>query len=164
MEDEVIKLRQVGTKPGCVQHSGYDISLLEGKPTGEYSKITGGAVQSTMTYDSLPAETSFIPPPTYLKFPQYFSNIEHRRIYNPFQQSIHSTPLNAADNISQVPELGLPSVLEIAENWSSGLNSAARFSTNPLQIANNWVSGSGPHLTLEVVQLQHLIPKCWKAI
>ena len=33
--------------------------------------------------------------------------------------------------------------MEIAENWSSGLNSAARSSTNPLQIANNWVSGSG---------------------
>ena len=53
------------------------------------------------------------------------------------------TPLNAADNISQVPELGLPSVLEIAENWSSGLNSAAGSSTNPLQITDNWVSGSG---------------------
>ena len=72
MEDEVIKLCRVGTKPGCVQHSGYNISLPEGKPTGEYSKITGGAIQSTMTYDSLPAETSFISPPTYLKFPQYF--------------------------------------------------------------------------------------------
>ena len=84
-EDEVIKLCQVGTKPGHVQHSGYNISLLEGKPTREYSKSTGGAVQSTMTYDSLPAETSFIPPPTYLKFPQYFSDIEHQCIYNPFQ-------------------------------------------------------------------------------
>ena len=97
----------------------------------------------TMTYDSLPAETSFIPPPTYLKFPRYFSDIEHRCIYNPFWRSIHSTPLNAADNISQVPGLGSPSVLKIAENWSSGSNSAARSGTNSLQITDNWLFRSG---------------------
>ena len=53
------------------------------------------------------------------------------------------TPLNAADNISQVPGPGLPSGLEIAENWSSGSNSAAGSGTNPLQITDNWSSRSG---------------------
>jgi len=37
-EQEVLCLRQTGTQPGRTPHSGYDVSLIEGRMLGEYSQ------------------------------------------------------------------------------------------------------------------------------
>jgi len=71
-EQEVLHLHQTGTWPGRTPHSGYDVSLIEGRMLGEYSQT-----QSHPTSHGHPEEVASsiasIPPSTNLDIPSYFS-------------------------------------------------------------------------------------------
>jgi len=138
-EKEVLNLRRTGTCPGHVPHSGYDISLADGKPKGVYSSDPTSKFPSTGQYDDVPVDDSFIPP-TELHFPKYFSQPDHRRIYDPFQLS----------NPPVAPAPGSPSPGDIAGLWPSGAGSdmlsgeirSAPVSLSPGSVADNWPSGA----------------------
>ena len=101
-EEEVLKLNQSGLCLGRGKHSGYGISLLDGKPAGEYSDYLAPSSQSSnVQYEDLLAETSLVPPPTDLCFPTYFSNPVHQRLYNPYK--IYKVSEKAPSQASTAP-------------------------------------------------------------
>ena len=136
-EEEVLNLRRIGPHRGRVAHSGYDVSLPEGKPAGEYSEYSAGPSASLHLQHDLPADASYIPPSTDLQLPEYFSRPDHRRIYNPFRFSNSSiTRENIVDDLA--PDS--PSPFKMAENWNSSTGSSPV--NNPADIADRWTSGS----------------------
>jgi hypothetical protein len=76
---DVLALHRSGTRPGTY-HSGYDISLKEGKLTGE------STIASTPTahglHDELPDETALSPPESHSADLPYFANFGQRK-YEP---------------------------------------------------------------------------------
>jgi len=76
-EQEVLCLRRTGTRPGRTPHSGYDVSLIEGRMLGKYSQT-----QSHPTSHGHPEEVASsiasIPPSTNLDIPSYFSQEDRR--------------------------------------------------------------------------------------
>ena len=75
-KDDVIALRRPGTKPGRVAHSGYDISLADGRMEGEYSDGPSKNFSTNIPNEKVPEEALFIPPCTDLQLPDYFSRRE----------------------------------------------------------------------------------------
>jgi hypothetical protein len=137
-EEEVLDLRRIGTRPGRVQHSGYDISLQEGRMGGEDSAGPTSNLSFTGYYDDLPAEATVVVPPTDLHFPEYFSTPDNRLIYNPFRITApaQAPVVSSAPVISSAPDAGIlsesssnagfgPDNADIAENWTSGSDDAA---------------------------------------
>jgi hypothetical protein len=63
IEKDVLNLRRTGTQPGCVQHSGYDLSLGDGRMLGEDSSGPSSKTLPTVQYDDIPedSEASFVP-------------------------------------------------------------------------------------------------------
>src|ERR1700678_3668427 len=84
-EDDVLGLRRIGTRPGRVPHSGYDISLAEGRQGREDSEGANTVESSLGQHDEIPAEANIAPPSTDLHLPQYLSQADHRLVYNPFR-------------------------------------------------------------------------------
>jgi hypothetical protein len=82
---DVLELRRTGTSPGEVAHSGYDISLPEGRQVGKDSAGPGTNLSSIGEVEDLPAEASMSPPFTDLRLPKYFKKKDYRIAYNPFQ-------------------------------------------------------------------------------
>src|SRR6202522_2608415 len=70
-EDDVLGLRRIGTRPGRVPHSGYDISLAEGRQGREDSEGANTVESSLGQHDEIPAEANISPPSTDLHLPQY---------------------------------------------------------------------------------------------
>jgi hypothetical protein len=132
--DDILKLRRIGTRPGRVPHSGYNISLAEGVPDGEDSAGPSSLPSQTGIFENLPEETT-VPPPTNLQFPKYFSQPDHRDNYNPFRMS--NTSL---DEIQQsVSGAGNPS----GTSGTGNLSGPARDSpSGPGALAELWTSGS----------------------
>jgi hypothetical protein len=92
--------------------------------------------------DELPAEATFVPPSTDLRFPEYFSDPVNRLTFNPFRRSNSisaNPPLNILD---QAPDDSLPA-LDIADKWSSGTRSVSSSGRHSEEIADIWTSGSG---------------------
>ena len=113
-EDDVLKLRRIGTNPGGVPHSGYDISLPKGKLPGKFSEYEPGpSTHPSIEFEELPNETVFTPPATDLQFPKHFSRPEYRIQYNPYQNSKTSAPSGSTVGSDINPG-------NIAELWSSG--------------------------------------------
>ena len=132
--EEVLKLRRIGTRPGRKPHSGYDTSLPDGKPGGEESAGPSSSHSLTGHHDDLPDEASL--PPTDLSFPEYFSKADHRDNYKPF-------------NASTTAKIRLPSVsgsgrvqpaldstnIDVAANWSDSKASSGK---DNFDVAANW--------------------------
>jgi len=80
-EQEVLRLCRTGAWPGRTPHSGYDVSLIEGRMLGEYSQT-----QSHPTSHGHPEEVASsiasVPPSTNLDIPSYFSR-EDCRTHDP---------------------------------------------------------------------------------
>jgi hypothetical protein len=111
-ENEVLNLRRPGTRPGRAHHSGYDVSLAEGRPGGEYSDYStkfSAYGQPAATSDDLPAEATIPLPPNEHQFPLYFSNPDHRYKYDPYRLSMASGRGKSMEDVpaaafsSQVP-------------------------------------------------------------
>jgi hypothetical protein len=114
--DEVIMLRRTGTRPGRAAHSGYDLSLPEGKLAGDYSEYSEGPVPGSTSYDDLPAEATLFIPPTDLHFPKYFEKRDPLS-YNPFPIS----PSICGPNLTLArAQVDSPSPSNIAEVCSNG--------------------------------------------
>lgn len=128
-EGEVLKLRRPGTRPGRQPHSGYDITLPDGRPAGEYSDNPSTISSTTGQHDDLPAEATDQIPTTELHFPRYFSHPEHRRIYDPFTISNSSITPNAQINhpaSAQMNPSGISignGLLDLANLWTSSSES-----------------------------------------
>ena len=143
-EDEVFNLRRTGTRPGRIPHSGYDISLPDGSPGGEYSNGPATMPSLTSEHDDVTVETSFIPPPTDLHFPKYFAKCDHRHMYDPFQISQLSIPpvatptIRSVINTAPAPAPASPSFLADA----SGPGIHVGTDTNVQDLADVWTSGS----------------------
>jgi hypothetical protein len=150
--EEVLKLRRIGTRPGRKPHSGYDTSLPEGKPGGEDSAGPSSSHSLTGHHDDLPDEASL--PPTDLPFPEYFSKADHRNKYNPFnasttaklrlpsvsgsgrvQPALDSTNIDVAANWTDSNASSGKDNFDVAANWS---DSDAGTSNGNLDVAANW--------------------------
>src|SRR6202522_879363 len=96
-EDDVLGLRRIGTRPGRVPHSGYDISLAEGRQGREDSEGANTVESSLGQHDEIPAEATLQPiytyPSTYLRQTTGWSIIHsgfrilsfqtrHRKVHN----------------------------------------------------------------------------------
>jgi hypothetical protein len=143
--NEVVALRRTGTRPGRNPHTGYDVSLKDGKESGEYSDVESIFNPSSIVHrEDPPAESA--PPPTDLHFPKYFSTTD--KSYDLLR--ITSGSLNER----QSPPL--PTALDLAVNWSSSSGPGSslfhpRSNTGSisgniptaLDLANSWSAGSG---------------------
>src|SRR5271156_913062 len=109
-KEKVISLRRTSTKPGRIAHSGYDILLRDGRMEGEYSAGPSNNLSSNSQNENLPADASFIPPPTDLQLPKYFSRGDIRT-YNPLLPS-HSHMFNPkiTSGLNMLPLPGTPAL------------------------------------------------------
>lgn len=87
---EVLGLRRRGSRPGPAPHTGYDISMAEGRlNAGEGSdwppSICSGG------HEDVPADVSIPPPPTTFTYPGYFESND-QLIYDPLHISASSIP------------------------------------------------------------------------
>jgi len=145
-EEEVLNLRRTGTRPGRIPHSGYDISLPDGSPGGEYSDGPATMPSLSGQHDDVTVETSFIPPPTDLHFPKYFAKCDHRHMYDPFQISQLSIPpvatptVRSVINTSPAPAPAPASPSFLADASGSGIDVETH--TNVQDLADVWTSGS----------------------
>ena len=123
-EEDIINLRQPGTKPGPGPHSGYDVSLAQGKMEGEYSDGPSNSFSLNNPNEELPGEALFIPPATDLQLPVYFSKRDIRK-YNPLYTSSGS------------PE-PVQTQLELAGSWLAGSDNKSRMepSSEPVPVAS----------------------------
>jgi len=140
-EKDVLGLRRTGTNPGRVAHSGYDISLVDGKLDGWNSDGNSTNLSAIGQYDDMPAEASLLPPPTDLHFPKYFSKHDPRS-YDPLNlstasissQPIPPAPISGPDKSdAPAPVPGFPSTINLADNWSSSSGSVKSYVPNPFQ-------------------------------
>ena len=83
-EDEVLALSHTSTKPGRGQHSGYNVSLREGKLDGEGSGIPSH-LPTEVPAPTGPVPGCSVPPPTDLTHPSFFCRPDHNIIYDPFR-------------------------------------------------------------------------------
>jgi hypothetical protein len=140
---DVLGLRRTGTNPGRVAHSGYDISLVDGKLDGWNSEDNSTNLSAIGQYDDMPVEASLLPPPTDYHFPNYFSKHDPRS-YDPFHLSTKSissqpnppAPISGAGsgsdkNDDPAPVPGFPSTINLADNWSSSSGSVTSDILNP---------------------------------
>ena len=133
-KEEVLKLRRIGTRPGKVPHSGYDISLAEGQMKGKDSSGPSALNSSLGKHEELPAEATISIPSTNFQHPHFYkSNPDHRLVYNPFRVSEPASHNSAPHNSS---------ALDIADKWTSGSGSPESPATRPGEIAAVWTSGS----------------------
>lgn len=148
-EGDVLGLRRTGTRPGRVPHSGYDISLAEGRQGREDSEGANTVESSLGRREELPAEATMVPPSTDLHFPKYLSQADHRLVYNPFRLS-NSIITNPAPEDSHSAPAPVDDVTgtDIVDQWSSGTPSVhsdeapAPESASGLGIVEQWSSGS----------------------
>ena len=176
-EEDIINLRRPGTKPGPGPHSGYDVSLVQGKMEGDYSDGPSSSFSSNNLNEELPGEALFIPPATDLQLPVYFSKRDIRK-YNPLytgsgspepvqtQLELAGSWLAGSDNNSGMEPSGEPvpvaSILNLADCWltrsdhesgseTSGLLEPGLGSSVPVPVnlAKTWLAGSdsGPDLS-----------------
>ena len=154
-EEEVLNLRRIGTRPGKVPHSGYDISLREAPLRGEDSAGPSSVRSSLGQHEDLPAEATIGAPSTDLEFPEFYrSNPDHRLVYNPFKIS-NSLSINVAPDTSDNLQMAEAweddengdhfnadtSTLDVVDKWSFS-SSGKTSSTHPGEIAATWTSGS----------------------
>ncbi|KAF8804832.1 hypothetical protein BYT27DRAFT_7258861 [Phlegmacium glaucopus] len=86
---EVLALCQTGTQPGAVPHSGYDLSLVEGRMLGEYTVDSPSHPTSYGQNENVPTEAVFVPPNSELGIPACLSR--HGCLsYNPLGRSASS--------------------------------------------------------------------------
>ncbi|KAF8799490.1 hypothetical protein BYT27DRAFT_7263780 [Phlegmacium glaucopus] len=79
---EVLALRRTGTRPGAQPHSGYDLSLVEGKMPGDYTEDLPSPPTSHGRNEDVATEAGVAPPITDLGIPPYL--LQHDRVsYNP---------------------------------------------------------------------------------
>ena len=126
-EDDVLDLRRTGIRPGPLPHSGYDISLAEGRLGGQESPNPSKDFSSMERED--PADENVIPPTAHL-FPKYFSQIDHRHVYDPFRLSVPDSPNTALGSSTgvdivqkKIPESTEDDILDLVENWNDDENS-----------------------------------------
>src|ERR1700678_232761 len=145
-EDDVLGLRRIGTRPGRVPHSGYDISLAEGRQGREDSEGANIVESSLGQHDEMPAEANIAPPSTDLHLPQYLSQADHRLVYNLFRLSNSVVP-NPAGEDSQ-SALAPADNMETVKQWSSGTPSVhsdkapAPETASAINVVDQWSSGS----------------------
>jgi len=172
---DVLDLRRTGTNPGRVAHSGYDVSLVDGKQDGWYSEVNSTNLSAIGQYDDVPAEASLLPPPTDLRFPNYFYRHDPRS-YDPLNLSTASIPLTPvpgaisfrqlndstsssesgnSDNPAPVP--GCASTINLADNWSSGSGSVKSRTVDPAPNVLD-LPISGPEFILADVLLPAPVP------
>jgi hypothetical protein len=126
--DDVLELRRIGTRPGRIPHSGYDISLAEGKQAGEYSEYSEDQGPSSIRqYEDVPADRI---PSTELHFPTYFQR-SNRLTYNP----IRNMP---AESLFSDPGEG-----SIAGPVQSSASAQVQPPDSPFDVAECWSSTSG---------------------
>ena len=133
-EQEVLSLNGSGSRP---VHSGYNVSLREGRQVGNYSS------ESQLTWngqhDDLPSEVLRSPPPSILPNPHYFST-RNRVIYD----SLKIT------NTSQLSSAPIPATaIEISGGWVPASDRdvgasapSAPVAATPTAIASGWVPAS----------------------
>jgi hypothetical protein len=112
-KENVLALRRTGTRPGRAPHSGYDLSLANGRHLGDYSTDAPSDLTSHGQYDEVPADVFMAPPSTDLSLPRYFSDL-NREVYDPLRR-----PISISTALSSPPIGALPA-LELADNWSFG--------------------------------------------
>ncbi|KAF8804275.1 hypothetical protein BYT27DRAFT_7259369 [Phlegmacium glaucopus] len=79
---EILALRRTGTRPGAQPHSGYDLSLVEGKMPGDYTEDLPSSPTSHGRNEVVATEAGVAPPITDLGIPPYL--LQHDRVsYNP---------------------------------------------------------------------------------
>jgi len=145
-EDDVLGLRRIGTRPGRVPHSGYDISLAEGRQGREDSEGANTVESSLGQHDEIPAEANIAPPSTDLHLPQYLSQADHRLVYNPFRLSNSVVPNPAPEDSQSAPAPA--DNMETVEQWSSGTPSVhsdkapAPETASGIDVVDQWSSGS----------------------
>ena len=145
-EDDVLGLRRIGTRPGRVPHSGYDISLAEGRQGREDSEGANTVESSLGKHDEMPAEANIAPPSTDLHLPQYLSQADHRLVYNPFRLSNSIVPNPAPEDSQSAPAPA--DNMETIEQWSSGTPSVhsdkapAPDTASAIDVVDQWSSGS----------------------
>ena len=153
-EAEVLALCRTGTRPGNKPHSGNDISLRDGKLSGEYSLDHQHTLPaSSESCDDVSDNVLLVPPPTSLPEQAYFANYGHLR-YDPF--GIPSTaPLQLSERQGEVQEqveaklltpLTSGPVCDLADIWSSasdtgGVHHMSSHSPFP-SLPGDWFSGS----------------------
>lgn len=148
--DDVLNLRRTGTKPGPGPHSGYDISLPEGKQVGVDSVAPSTSFSGPSS--NIPADASSHPPSTDLSLPIYFSNPDPRS-YDPFNLSFPK--LNISNTPPPTMTVAENTTLALADNWSAGTNSGPGSicgetpgqvqvkSATALALAEHWSSSTG---------------------
>ena len=145
-EDDVLGLRRIGTRPGRVPHSGYDISLAEGRQGREDSEGANTVESSLGQHDEIPAEANISPPSTDLHLPRYLSQADHRLVYNPFRLSNSVLPNPAPEDSQSAPAPA--DNMETVEQWSSGTPSVhsdkapAPDTASAIDVVDQWSSGS----------------------
>jgi hypothetical protein len=149
--DEVIMLRRTGTRPGRAAHSGYDLSLPEGKLAGDYSEYSEGPVPGSTSYDDLPVEATLFIPPTDLHFPKHFEKRDFLS-YNPFPISASICGPNLTLARAQVDS---PSPSNIAEVWSDGSGASAG---RAVTASDNQFWGSVPEPALSMGASDRPVP------
>ncbi|KAF8805304.1 hypothetical protein BYT27DRAFT_7213234 [Phlegmacium glaucopus] len=103
---EVLALRQTGTRPGARPHSGYDLSLVEGKMPGDYTEDLPSPPTSHGRNEDLATEAGVAPPITDLSIPPYL--LQHDRVsYNPLGCSTLSL-MSPSHLIPIIPQDPLP--------------------------------------------------------
>ena len=114
-KEEVLSLCSSATKGGKDPHSGYVVSLPDGKVSGDDSN-NPPSLTSQGLFDTIPADASLDLPLTNLTFPAYFSRHENQA--GSHRQSTYSLARNLlnADNIST----SAPHAQEIVDDWMSG--------------------------------------------
>ena len=83
-------------------HSGYDISLAEGKHQGVDTPHHQSIQTSLGPHEELPVES---PPSTHLSFPSYFSRVDHRKICDPHLVSLSASRNNSDTSMANPIQL-----------------------------------------------------------
>ncbi|KAF8805796.1 hypothetical protein BYT27DRAFT_7257903, partial [Phlegmacium glaucopus] len=103
---EVLALRRTGTRPGGRPHSGYDLSLVEGKMPGDYTEDLPSPPTSHGRNEDVATEAGVAPPITDLGIPPYL--LQHDRVsYNPLGCSTPSL-MSPSHLIPIIPQDPLP--------------------------------------------------------
>ncbi|KAF8811072.1 hypothetical protein BYT27DRAFT_7253202 [Phlegmacium glaucopus] len=163
-----VGLRHSGTRPQQASHSGYDISLREGRLTGEVSLPSFPT--SHGQYEEVPAEVSLPVPLRHSSAVPYLANPGHL-VYDPLAIPSCGIPLAPKDSAGQLssaltlasPELPAYAQHHLAEDWSSAsdddnlLQSAQAGSALADVVAASWLSAGDEDVAAPA--LAHAIAK-----
>ncbi|KAF8814635.1 hypothetical protein BYT27DRAFT_7081820, partial [Phlegmacium glaucopus] len=147
-EADVLALCRTGTRPGPGPHSGYDVSLVEGRMFGDYTVDPPTVPTSHGQHDDVPAEASLAPPTTDLAIPTYFSRANWLS-YDPLGGAASSLARYMSDDthINTPAPLVLQSLARrTADMWTSGSDSEIRHAPAPAvahRLADIWSDGEG---------------------